>query len=529
MTSQRAATASRPSRCSREWPYSSVPDAHRLFYNNIASTNPFAHDSYVPAEAFESDEIRATIFPPSPESSTSRLPSPDRPLKKIVEIPSEENMNPTKQILTLLQPSDDGWTSGFDSLVTPSRRGRIHEQENQPPSASGRLGFQGLPNSTSAPTITSWRRPSPSPERSEYDNSPSLRRTQQSRHGHSPTRSNPSYQAPSTFSGSPSNRLKYDIPHVGPTALPNTPRTQDSNELHIRYEQDPSRESHATKSTSSGTKRTKSTGRSSEASRGTNTSAAGLDQLRPVRFSPVSNKEAPAEPTKNPRIRVNSKAEQILGSEAYVPPGQQHESIVPEISWYKSEGSAKDEPDTISLQTPESILQYPVGITMEDLDKLLDRSIQTQGQMNRASSVYERTSLVGTGSHRRSRSMSPVRLVPPAAASSHDRSPGGSPDWSPHHFANPPLQRSPQSSPQSSPHSSIEKMHADEKAEMLRTKPLPRTPDKRSRAPGKQMFGENGWLYREGETLTRAKSQKSKQSSFKSFTSRWRQKAEETV
>ena len=174
------------------------------------------------------------------------------------------------------------------------------------------------------------------------------------------------------------------------------------------------------------------------------------------------------------------------------------EASLPEGSWFDSAFSTQDESVPPDLKTPEAILRFPMVGTMEEINRLLDREIEGQGNLARASSVYEPSAIGGGAiSHRRSRSLSPFRTS---------------------------------TTPFPSPTLSPQSRHSEEFAEHLRTKPLPDTPETphRRKVPSKQMIGDHGWLHRDTE-LARTKSQQGRQTGFRSFASRWKLRADDVV
>ena len=444
--------------------------------------------------AFESDEIRATIFPPSPKSSTAEFsPSADNS-SSMVQVAFDEDIQEIKRVMPLLELTEDGWTSGIDSIITP-RRTNIN-YEHVPPSASGRLGYQGLQNSTSAPTIASRRDRSPSPERSAIANSPRTPQTEASSKPHSRQHSKVSFELPRSHRGSPSNRAQYDSSRISvEDNLQRIERSHHKEPVNYPHSQAFSLSSRATGESYSSSDRSRPSPVISEMSTTNHQNGKRTTHLQEaVRFTPVSSPEIVTEPTKRDRHCVKSEVGQILSAESYSPdPVAKHEHRFPEKSWYRS--PTIDTTIEEEFQTPESALNFPVGMTMDDLNNLLDNSIKGQSSLNRASSMYERNSLTEPDSPRRSRSVSPEK---------HLTTPDPSPDRSPGRQA------------------------AEDYAESLRTKPLPQTPEQRQKIPSKQMFGEKGWLNRDLEVV-RVPSQKVKSSGLKGFANRVKQRAEEKV
>ena len=471
----------------------------RVFYNNIAATNPFSHDTFVPSRAFESDEIRATLFPTSPKPS-AKEPTPvglglsDKNEPEMTESPYEEEWQVFKNVIPLLQPTNEGWTSGYDSIITPTRT--EFPQERDAPSASGRLGYQGLPNSTSAPTVSSKNR-SPSPKRSDTIGHPGVLKSAGS--PKSPTRqpSKVSFDVSPPSGGRASNQAKYDNPRIGRSNYPKTsPHAHEHEDVLSPLGRGFSPSSRITATTWSSSDQSKSSGRDSENSKTEYGNAANAKDLQSVRLPPNPSSDVMAEPIKKRNIRVNSKAEQILGTETYTPePTAREKFYSRDSAWDQSNGRSTNDVLEHDIDSPASALEFPaVGLTMEALNNLLDDSIHKQN-LARASSMYERTSLADTDDHCRSRSVSPYRSI-------------ATPTHSPSHSPTP---RTPQ-----------------ELAEALKSKPLPDTPEKRRKTPSKQMIGDHGWLHREG-TVIRTKTQKNKPSGFKNFANKMKQRAEEKV
>ena len=435
------------------------------------------------------------MSPPSGiDTKTSLPPVPKTPFKT-EEASGDEDFQKLKKVLPLLEPTDEGWTSGLDSIISPKRSEIVHDRE--PPSASGRLGYQGLPNSTSAPTIAPRRDRSASPTRTALAATPETEAVTDFSHASSRQHPKVSFEMPRAFAGSPSNRAKYENPPSG-LSSPERVRNVGIRHLNVASSQATSIGSRATGASYSSSDKTRSSGASSDVSKIERGRGGRPSDLDAIRLSPTSSPDVLAEPTKNANFRVNSKAEQILGSDAYRPESTtKHETRLSETSWYKSPVTTRDSAPHDELNTPESTLQFPVGLTMEDLNDLLDDSIKGQRDNVRCSSLYERSSLPDTNSHRRSRSVSPDKSYV---------------------------------TPEHSPSRSSPQKVADDHAKALLSKPLPRTPEQQpSKPPSKVMIGDHGWLQRD-PSFVRKESQKMKQQSgLRNFANKIKQRAEEKV